>query len=206
MGATLAGQTGPKSIPDSSQLTAGFVGQTRQERGADVILQVIDRTLSADNRLRWVVQLDRRVVARFLGQEEQDLFERLEQTGRVEFHPCSLSMEDFHDLLGRIDIMVFPYGGRYRSSGSGICMESLRSGHVQVVPSRSSMELLIAEHGGASVNFPKVDVSSVADAVIDAVQQFEKLAVANAAAARQLVDADPVAGALEQFLGPGQKP
>lgn len=200
VGATLASPAAANSNTPRKKITAGFVGQPRAERGAEIILKIVEKTVHKAKRLRWAVQLDRRAVSQFKDETAEALYSQLKKSDRVDFYPGSLSIEKYHELLSGIDIMVFPYGERYRTSGSGICMESLRTGHVQVVPSESSLESLITGSGGMAVTTPEIDVDSVASAVLKAVEHFEELSEVNHRVARQLVDEDPVARSLAAFL------
>jgi glycosyltransferase involved in cell wall biosynthesis len=154
----------------------GYVGQTRPERGALLIPEIAKKTLLAyPDSLAWRVQLNLDVIRRQVSQDLDGTLDWLAKSPAFEFVGSNLPIADYYNLLASIDIMVMPYSDRYDFTGSGIGVESLRLGHVQVVPERSSMARMIAAYQAGAVTFPEATVEKVTYAIIEALERFDEL-------------------------------
>lgn len=160
----------------SGQPVIGFVGQSRPERGALLIPEIADRTLATyPGPFSWRVQLDAKVVDRKGTRNVSMMLERLRKRPQFEMHRTDLTFAEYYRLMDSLDIMVLPYSPRYDATGSGVAIESLGFGHVQVVPERSSMARTAARYGAGTVVFSALTVDAVASAVIEALERLVEL-------------------------------
>ncbi len=163
----------------------GYVGQSRPERGALMVQELVNRVLDhLGSTVQWRLQLDRGFVKRNLGDTGAAELDALANRDGVTLYPSNLPLSEYHSLLADIDIMVMPYSNRYDTTGSGIAVESLRLGHVLVVPQSSSMAALARYVGAGLVTFAETGIESVNTALLEAVKNFERFS-ADSLAARE---------------------
>ncbi len=181
--------------------TVGFVGQTREVRGAHLIPEIARRTLAErPDGLSWRVQLDLQRLADWSGTDGEDGVSGLIDGGRFEIVPPLLSTEDYFALLRSIDVMVMPYSGAYRRAPSGVATECLRTGCVQVVPAGSTMARIAKQRGAGYVAFQTQTADAVAAAVIEALHRFEELQQRSKRAAEAFFE-DGALQRIVQFVG-----
>ncbi len=178
----------------------GFVGQTRPERGPLFIPALATATLDLFPDIQWLIQMNQSMVRRLGGKEAVSELDRLSHHPRVRLLGQHLPTQDYLALLRDIDIMVLPYADRYRFSGSGITMESLRSGHVQVLPEGSSMAQTVREAGGEPVTFAEQNHAALLAAVTKAVDDHAILRLRNQRAAMRLREQTDCGGPIQRFL------
>lgn len=131
----------------------------------------------------WRVRLDPTHAAVPLGMTPDDLEAALRERG-VTLMPRQLSQHEYDATLAALDVMLLPYGERYRTIGSGIFLECVCAGVVPLVPARSTMRALYERLGGAA---PAIAGSSPADlaAAVDACLSGLPALRTNALAVRQ---------------------
>jgi hypothetical protein len=168
-------EVAPKDAPSHPPIV-GYVGQSRPERGTLLIPEVVERTLTDPTvALSWKVQIDSGVLSRNSADDALAALERLADHPLLELVPTNLGMRDYYRLLGDVDVMVMPYAARYSNTGSGIAVESLRAGHVQVVSRESTMARRARELGAGMVHIEEMTAEGVASSVLDAVRRIAEL-------------------------------
>lgn len=173
----------------------GFVGQTRQNRGADLVPGIARATMAERaGGFRWRVQYD---LDRL---QPGDDFAELVADGRLELVPPHLSSPDYFDLVRSIDIMLMPYADAYTMAPSGIGAECLRVGSVQIVPEGSTMAREAERRGAGYVTYRGQTVEAVTSAVLEAIDRFPELRARSARAAANLTD-DPAYRRIMEFVG-----
>ena len=160
----------------NSKPVIGFVGQTRPERGALLIPYIAAKILKQkESAVTWKAQLNLDVIRRHADQDIDDVLNYLDQSTDFNYVEQNLPIDEYHSLLASIDIMVMPYSTRYNSTGSGVNIESLRYGHIQVVPEGSSMLLAVKAHQSSAVTFSVTELDRVTDAILKAVDNYDVL-------------------------------
>ena len=188
----------PDRADRAPDMTVGFIGASRPERGAHLIPEVAEATLAAcPKSLVWRAQ-----VTLWEGAPEGAAasLQRLAREKRFELFEPGLSTEAYDALLSSIDIMVLPYSEQYETRGSGIAFECLRAGCVQVVPERSSMAALARAHGAGLVTFQDPAHREVTNAVIEAVEHFPELSQKSRKAAEAALCDRTAHARLERFF------
>lgn len=172
--------------PENSTPVIGFVGQTRAERGALIIPEVARLTLENSKYSScWKVQLNETTLTNQANSSLNSELAWLKESPGIEFVEQNLPLIEYHELLSSIDIMVMPYSDRYETTGSGINIESLKFGHIQVVPENSSMARIANGHGAGVVTFSNRSATEVSDAVMYALQDFAQLRTLSLQAAKK---------------------
>jgi len=190
----------PRSESTGSNPIMGFVGKTRTERGAYLIPEIAQRTLVEHAGISWRAQLEVDRIAERFKPQAAEIVAELTATGRFDLLPPNLPTEDYHQLLRSIDVMVMPYSGRYDRTGSGVAMECLRAGCIQIVPKASSMARAAADKGAGFVTFSSPTAEAIAAAVGEALANFAELRHRSLAAVAA-TDADPALARISAFIG-----
>jgi len=129
---------GPRSLEDPA---IGYLGELRPEKGC---YQFLDALPLLRSRPRLLVQAARS--SAMTEQSRRMLVTRVEEFGGRIFQE-SMSMSDYWDLLGMVDIMVCPYDPiRYGHRTSGIVIDALGAGAVPVVPAGTWLAEISAKY------------------------------------------------------------
>lgn len=163
-------------LTETSEIRLGFLGGTRLERGADLIPPMIRATREKfGGAVGWVVQLDVDALKRHTkGSVDADLAAIAADEG-VELIDGRVSVEDYFGMLDRTDIVVLPYRPRYEVTGSGVFIEALTLGKVQVLPERGWMAQYARRLGCDPVTFRHADFESVLAAVNETIERYPEL-------------------------------
>lgn len=155
-----------------SGVAIGYVGALREEKGARLLPQVVERVLretAIDSFVLQVTTPDQEF------QPLHDLRDLSRSCARIELIERQLSDEEYLDLIGRLDVLVLPYSATfYKAGSSGILMEGMASGKVIVGPDRGYLALQGRGYGG----YVGVDTSSanaVVEGLLTAVRNFGSL-------------------------------
>jgi len=176
--------SGQTPIAADDRLTLGFIGGTRQERGADLIPGIIPAVRQAvGNKVRWIVQLNLKSLRGMSADDMGTQIDNMAIDPDVELVEGGVSVEDYFALLSRLDIVVLPYRDRYMATGSGVFAEALTLGKVQVLPARGWMAEFLRNCGGEPVTFEEATVAGVSAAIEEAVGRYGELKPKAAAAA-----------------------
>jgi glycosyltransferase involved in cell wall biosynthesis len=199
-GTSRGGVCPPRPRAPGGRLRIGFVGATREDRGAHLVPGVIAACEGmAGGRVEWTVQLEPARLPLAADAALAADWARIMAMPNVRLLPMGLPSEEYYDALAVLDIVLLPYGERYAASGSGICCEALAGGLVQIVPEGSTLAAMIAEHGGTPVLFAERSPRALAEAVGRALRDHEALAADAATAARRWREHDRI-GAFEESL------
>ena len=177
----------------------GYVGQTRPDRGPNLIPDIASRTLRrlGENH-RWRVQFNVSMLQKLMSESEKLLLDALIAGDSFELAGATLPLSDYYRLMQSLDIVVLPYNSRYETTGSGVAIECINMGCVQVVPKGSSMERLARAHGAGVVTFDDMSPEAISDAVCKAIAQLDELKKRSITAAN-LQDAHAVT-AVKNFI------
>jgi glycosyltransferase involved in cell wall biosynthesis len=179
-----------RNVRSDEAVTAGFVGQMRKERGANLIPEIAALTTTANpGRLKWRVQFDRGQAGERFDDQAASQLDALSGAGKLNIIEGGLTTRDYQALLGSIDIMVMPYSQSYSVSPSGVAVESLMSGCVLVAPAESTMAAMAERFDAGIVTFRHQTAATISDAVNEAVDRFDNLAAKASTAAARMADA-----------------
>ena len=154
----------------------GYLGATREERGADLIPALVRETRRTfGDRVAWTVQLDPDGLARLVDRPVGDDLALMRDDPAVELIEGKVSTEDYFAMLDRMDIVVLPYRQRYEVSGSGVFVEALSLGKVLVLPERGWMADFARRYGNQPATFDEAAPASVLAAVADAIARYPDL-------------------------------
>ncbi|MEQ8651434.1 MAG: hypothetical protein RIC87_03115 [Kiloniellales bacterium] len=145
LAASLAGRVssgGHRSLSKRT-ITFGTLGASTPNRGSDLFPSLVHH-FAADDRVNWVLQLDRRYVES-LGSDQVQFLEQSVRNGTCEWHEERLSVTDYYDALKRMDVIILPYRNRYSVSGSGVFYEAIQLGRFLIVPKQTFMGKVVKE-------------------------------------------------------------
>jgi hypothetical protein len=169
-----------KKAPKAQVVRIGYMGQSRPERGAMLIPAIARKVLeSSPDNVVWRAQLNVNWAKARGGTEVATTCDWLEHHPRFELIPACLPVFEYYQALSSIDVMVLPYGDRYNETGSGIAVESLMAGCVQVLPAGSSMHRMCVQSGAGCVALESIDVGSVVAGIQEAIVRLPELAAAS---------------------------
>jgi glycosyltransferase involved in cell wall biosynthesis len=159
----------------------GFLGQLRPERGVGILPRSVKEYLEQHpGTARFEVQAavppnkgTEILLATFphILQEIKDI----RNLGGVTVIDDALSTEDYYALLGRTDIVFQMKSGVDSIGGSGVVLEALASGKINVLPKYSEQEKLLKSLDAPLVEIIENSPGSVADALWRAVRDIEDL-------------------------------
>lgn len=174
----------PRAAASDGPLRLGYLGATREERGADLIPALVHETRKAfGDRIGWTVQLDPGGLARLAERPVDEAIAMLRDDPGVELIDGKVSTENYFAMLDRMDIVVLPYRQRYEVSGSGVFVEALSLGKVLVVPRRGWMADFARRYGNEPATFDDASPDSVLAAVREAIDRHADLSQRALAAA-----------------------
>ncbi len=161
---------------ETPRIQLGYLGGTRLERGADLIPALMRATRAQhDDSIGWVVQLNTKFLKRHPGIDVAGDLSAIEADPHVALVKGRVSEGDYFGLLDRMDIVVLPYRHRYESTGSGVFVEALTLGKVQVLPERGWMAEYARRLGCDPVTFSEAKLDSVLAAVNQAIERYPEL-------------------------------
>ncbi len=161
-----------RSRSADGRITIGFLGQQREEKGANLLPAIVRglRKAGCDDR---ILIHD--------GEPAERLFTRKarEIAGKdplIEFLHQPANPSQWQDLLRRTDLLVLPYEPkRYGSSYSAVAIEAVSAGIPMVVPRGATMESLAIEYQGRATSFDSWDADAVCQAALRALASFDNL-------------------------------
>ncbi len=195
-------QPHPTSAAENDRLMLGYVGATRLERGADLLPGLVRDTMgSPGEKVRWTVQLDVEDLRRIAGPRVDADVAFMESHVAVALVEGKVSIDDYYAMLDRMDIVVLPYRRRYEVSGSGVFVEALTLGKVQVLPERGWMTELARKYGCDPVTFREATPVRISAAIESAVERYPELKAKALRAADIWNTEESSAAQLEAWLG-----
>ena len=147
----------------------GFFGYQRGEKGSQMFEQLISRLLQLDCEVIFQDSRGKIVIPHH---------PRLRQLGYV---------ESIQSTIVTCDLVILPYYSKhYQYRVSGVAVEALSFGVPLVVPSKTWMSRLAATFG-AGIEFDELNADSVMTAVVQAIDNYPRLAHGAQLAADELV-------------------
>jgi hypothetical protein len=122
----------------------------------------------------WTVRLNAALAGQHLDQPPGELVQALRRAG-LSVLPKQLELRAYDEALQGADVMVLPYGSRYRTLGSGIFLECVCAGVIPLVPADSTMRDLYETLGGKAPAIDEMTPAGIAAAVDACTVQLSKL-------------------------------
>ncbi len=149
-----------------------YLGHSRRQKSLLILPEIVQEITALDiaEKLDIFIQL---TPADKMKKEHR----RLKKLGdKITIYPDVLEEEDFYDQLNKTDIMFMPYSPKsYKYESSGLFSESAGLGKVMVLPNNTWMASEWARFGGGGSSFDEAEPENIANAVREAVINFEKL-------------------------------
>ena len=188
----------PEKEKPAGVLVVGYLGDSRDEKGFDLLPEVIDRVRrkDPDRSVRFLIQVNLNTLEGDPGaRTAMDALSALHGED-VELVEGPLSPDAYTALLRRMDIVLLPYRPHaYAERSSGILMEAITAGLPTVVTRGAWLETTIenASRLTPAGLVANAEAGALADAVVEIATDWNRYA----AGARQLRDAlrfryDPV--------------
>jgi hypothetical protein len=156
-------------------LTIGFLGQQREEKGADLLAGIV-RGLRAAGCGERILLHDGEPAERPLSRTLRNLAAQ-DSLVRYLHQPADPAL--WQELLSSTDLLVLPYEPkRYGASYSAVAVEAVSAGIPMVVPSGTTMESLAKEYQGRAAVFDSWTAGAVCAAIQRAIASFDELAAA----------------------------
>jgi len=148
---------------DGSSPTIAFLGQTRPDKGAALLPEVVQRCATAHPDARVVVQLRDDAAQAPAGGWRAN----------VETLPIALDRGRYLELLHRAEVVVLPYDRQtFGLKASGIFTEAVGCAAVTVVPAQTWMAEMLAGGRAAGVTFEEFSADTIVDAVGRAIAEL----------------------------------
>ena len=182
--------------PDG-QVLVSLLGHSREEKGFELIPEIVRRCSEADPALSFFVQIAPGQMAKLWGGS----FERLRAMANVRLHLGELSASAYLQRLRDADIVLLPYDAtKFTLRPSGVFSEAVAHGKVTVIPAATWMAGHLENGRGSGAVFEGFSAERIAAAVQAAAGRLEELnAKACACAAHWRRDMS-VAGFLDRML------
>ncbi len=167
-------QSQPRSEPSENlkiaYLGSGGVGDV--SKGQHLIAAVVGEINARSNNVSFIVQMGNAREAGYISEEQKSQLGLLAGHDNLALYTGLLDCETYCDLIESADIVLLPYGPRYRHIMSGIFDECLFLGKVAVIPERCKMSLWMERHNLDCPTFKTWDVEGVCLAVEDAINNI----------------------------------
>ncbi len=173
LAASLAGQIKAPSerALAKESITFGTLGSSTPTRGSDLFPSLV-QFFAPQKQVHWVLQLKRRYVES-LGSDQVQFLEQAVRRGVCEWHDDRLSVEEYYDVMRRIDVMILPYRDRYAVSGSGVFYEAIQLERLLIVPQQTFMGNVVKEMKYPGHLIGEVSVEALARSMSRIVEKSE---------------------------------
>lgn len=165
-------------------LTITVLGHQRPDKGYHYMPEIAKELLVArGERIRLLVHNGAPEQMRGAQQAMRDLAAKFDQ---IIMDERIAGLQIWAQLLDASDIILCPYEpARFDTSYSAVAVEAVANAIPLVVPTETSLERLVHDWGGCGTLFSKWEPTSIVQATIEAIDDFDRLAgVAYAAAER----------------------
>lgn len=162
------------SLPHSeaNEVQIGYFGRTRIRKGVLLLPRIISLSVSLRKNLRFVVQIDADGDYRAT---LNDAIAELYDNPGITHIDGAMSTKDYFRQLKGCDIVLLPYSKGYNRQGSGILSEAVALGKILVAPEYANFQEQLLPYGAACVYFSEWNASSVAAALVEAVDRKGEL-------------------------------
>ncbi len=150
----------------------GSGGLGEDSKGQHLIGDIIDCIHDKYSSLAFTVQLGNAQTVGGIALQQQAIIRDIKNKQNVDLHLGMLSCSDYCRLIKNSDLMLLPYGPRYRHIMSGIFDDCLFLGKVCVIPRRSKMALWMDRHNLDYPGFTQWSTHGVIGAVDNALSNF----------------------------------
>jgi glycosyltransferase involved in cell wall biosynthesis len=125
-------------------------------------------------KVDWTIRLNLDLAASHCGMGVPDLRRALLGKG-INLIEGRISDAEYDRVLQSLDVVLLPYGERYRTIGSGIFLESLCAGVIPLVHEDSTMRRLYLDLGGRAPGIAVCSVQGIENALRMTLQHLEDL-------------------------------
>lgn len=161
---------------EKGRLKVGYMGSggvSSVDKGVHLIREVIERAVANHTHLAFSVHLGSARAREGVSDEQKQLLDFLQDNKQVELDTGLLNCQEYCALIEGVDIVLLPYGDRYRHIMSGIFDDSLFLAKVCVIPAGSKMALWMERHNLDFPAFKHWSVEGVSRALDDAVVHYD---------------------------------
>ena len=155
-------------------LGSGGLGGDGVSKGQHLLANLVDHAATRHSNLTFTVQLGNRFSEGSMTDIQRQQHELLTGRSNVSIYEGLLSCEEYCSLLEKSDVMLLPYGPRYRHIMSGIFDDALYQGKVCIIPQQSKMALWMDRHNLDFPMFAQWNRESISAAIDDALARSEE--------------------------------
>jgi hypothetical protein len=164
-------------------ITVGVLGHQRRDKGYALVPEIVRLLLARRDDIRFLIHC---AEPRMVAAEQEHMRAIAAGEPRVMLDERPAGPELWESLLEQTDLVLCPYDPKvFRVGYSAVASEAIARAIPLVVPAQTTLARIVGEFGGPGVAFGEHSAASVAEAVDEAVDQFECLADRALAAAMQ---------------------
>ncbi len=162
----------PPEVVNIACLGSGGLGGDGVSKGQHLLAAIVGGVSERHPNITFTLQLGNRFAAGNMTEIQRQQRRLLAQCSNLAIHEGLLSCEEYCSLLAHSDLMLLPYGPRYRHIMSGIFDDALYLGKVCIIPQQSKMALWMDRHNLDFPMFSEWDESSIITAIDDALARL----------------------------------
>lgn len=151
-------------------LGSGGVGDL--DKGQHMMPDLVEMLNESNDKLSFSIQIGFTHSGDINSESFERITRRLEKVDNVELFKGVLDCDHYYSLIEQADIVVLPYGPRYKHWMSGVFDECLHLGKVCVIPAGSKMAYWMEHHNLDAPSFESWDTSSIVQSVQDAIANY----------------------------------
>lgn len=164
------------NAPDRTPASIAYLGSGGlggDSKGQHLVADIVEHVEQHHPSLSLVMQLGDARTGSGVAPQHEALISALGDKRNVQLQVGMLSCADYCRLIENTDLMLLPYGPRYRHIMSGIFDDCLFLGKVCVIPKQSKMALWMERHNLDFPGFTEWSAGGVITALDDALARFE---------------------------------
>lgn len=162
----------PSNQVNIACLGSGGLGGDGVSKGQHLLAEIVGSVSERHPGITFTLQLGNRFATGNMTDIQRQQRTLLAQCRNLSIHEGLLSCEAYCSLLVHSDLMLLPYGPRYRHIMSGIFDDALYLGKVCIIPQQSKMALWMDRHNLDFPMFSEWDASSIIAAIDDALTRL----------------------------------
>lgn len=159
---------------DGNTINVGYLGGTREVKNPEIIADLL-LSGTLPEKTTWHVQLDLQYVQRTRGEDAVRTLLSIRETGKIRLYDTDLSDLEYENLFRVLDIVLLPYGSRYKNIGSGIFLEAITAEVIPIIPESSTMHTLYRQLEGGAPALSDLSPEAIMDVVVRTVSRFRGL-------------------------------